>query len=229
MIRPANRIELLTLIPPGMTWCEVGVLRGEFSHEIIRHATPFHLHLVDSWCGPYPWRDQQTQAVELTYGLENLREVTTRFMGRVDVSIWRTPSAEWWQQAPALDAVYIDGAHDFASVMIDLEGALRAINKRPDRGEAYILGHDYCDGGVLSGVRRAVDQFIETHGLEMWALTSESPSPVNRVSEADQLMPAEVAYDSFAIKILRGSAPSRETVEDDAREGAKARRSESDS
>lgn len=199
--RPTDRVELLKLLPPHLTWCEVGVLRGEFSSEILRHCNPYHLHLVDSWCGPYPWHDDKLGISDITYGLDNLREVTTRFMGRQDVSIWRTTSAEWWQCCPRLDAIYIDGGHDYATVAVDLEGALRAIRKTTRFVPGWILGHDYCDGGVMSGVRRAVDEFCQGRGFELWALTDEPLSPVHRVSDADQLRPDMVAYNSFAIEV----------------------------
>lgn len=203
MIRPTNRIELLKLLPKHLTWCEVGVLRGEFSQAILNQCQPHHLHLVDPWCGPYPWHDDKLKIDEMTYGLDNLRETTSRFMGRHEVSIWRTTSAEWWQRTPCLDAIYIDGGHDYATVAIDLEGALRAIRKQARNVSGWILGHDYCEGGVMSGVRRAVDEFCEEHRLELWALTDEPLAAVHRVSEADKLRPEEVAYNSFAIEVRR--------------------------
>lgn len=203
MLRPANRRELLQLLPKHLTWCEVGVLRGEFSAEILSHCHPYHLHLVDAWCGPYPWHDDYLGTTELTYGLENLRETTLRFLGRPDVSVWRVLSSEWWQRCPCIDAAYIDGGHDYATVTLDLEGALRAIKKQARHAPAWILGHDYCDGGVMSGVRRAVDEFCERTGLKLWALTDEPLAPVHRISEADQLRPEMVAYNSFAIEVRR--------------------------
>ena len=121
----------------------------------------------------------------------------------VRFSIWRTTSAEWWQRTPCLDAIYIDGGHDYATVAIDLEGALRAIRKQARNVSGWILGHDYCEGGVMSGVRRAVDEFCEEHRLELWALTDEPLAAVHRVSEADKLRPEEVAYNSFAIEVRR--------------------------
>ena len=196
--RPANRFELLRLMPKGLRWAEIGVLRGEFSQQIWTVTDPAHLHLVDPWNCPYPWTDDKTKISELTYGLDNMREVTSRFAGCPKVSMWRMTSAEFFapSRMARLDAVYVDGAHDYASVRDDLDGALNAINE-----QGWILGHDYCEGGVMSGVKRAVDEFLGDYKLHLWALTDEPLAPVHRVSEADKLRPAETAYNSFCIKV----------------------------
>jgi len=67
----------------------------------------------------------------------------------------------------SLDFVYIDGAHQFDFVMLDL-----ILWNRKVRKGGMISGHDYYrfrDGGVVP----AVDAFVHARGPRQWFLTDE--------------------------------------------------------
>src|SRR6186713_1842857 len=48
LITLPTRSELIGILPPGSTIAEVGVWRGYFSTEILKHPVK-HLFLIDSW------------------------------------------------------------------------------------------------------------------------------------------------------------------------------------
>jgi len=42
-----TRNELLSILPKGLIWAELGVFEGEFSKKIFELAKPKELHLID--------------------------------------------------------------------------------------------------------------------------------------------------------------------------------------
>ena len=61
LILDAKRILILkALTPPNAKFAEVGVAKGTFSKQIIRHIDPRELYLIDPWV--YQDRDDQFPA-----------------------------------------------------------------------------------------------------------------------------------------------------------------------
>ena len=94
-----------------------------------------------------------------------------RFGDRVEYI--RKPSLEGARDVAdgSLDFVYIDGLHDFDSVMGDI--LAWAPKVRPG---GMISGHDYCHIHRY-GVIPAVDAYTRAHNIFLWYITFERTAP----------------------------------------------------
>jgi hypothetical protein len=127
-------------IRKGSIGVEIGVWEGASSLEFAERTG--HLHLVDPW----PGRDDQYQRVKAL------------FLGR-PVTIHRMTSERFFAGFKNLaDWVYIDGLHDYESVMADLIGAASILMR-----EGVIYGDDY---GKKEGVQEAVDEYCRLRNCE---------------------------------------------------------------
>jgi hypothetical protein len=161
---------------------EVGVLRGEFSEELLASWNGKRLYLVDAWrqeegrldannAGPQVQLQNYAETFQRVYRFGE-RAVIVR-----DLSI---RAAELFGDE-SLDFVYIDAAHDEKSVLADLKSWTPKV-----RQGGFVIGDDYADG-VWSyrprddapeeftsfGVKSAVDAFVAENGFELF-LTNEA-------------------------------------------------------
>ena len=128
------------MIPQGSVGVEIGVWNGESSAQFLKRTS--HLHLVDPWVG----RDDQ------------YRKVKARF-ANLAVTIHRCKSEKFFAAFKGLvDWVYVDGAHDYETVLSDLQGAARIL-----KPGGVIYGDDY---GHRGGVKEAVDEFASVRKRE---------------------------------------------------------------
>lgn len=163
-----TRRELLNKLPANGVVAEVGVASGSFSKLILEICNPRKLYLIDLW----------NEVSEHDYSEQAYDSVQQQMAGRIakyQVEILRGWSWEMLERLPeeSLDWVYIDAAHDYASVVRDLD----ACRIRIKRG-GFIVGHDYTiwsnNGISRFGVVEAVNEFCVHHGWEMCFLTHES-------------------------------------------------------
>jgi len=155
---------------------EVGVQHGEHSETILGTWLGRHLISVDPWktdaAGQYVDVANVTQGEhDILYGETRLR--LARFGSRS--SIWRMTSREAAARIPdyALDFVYLDARHDYASVMEDLDAWHAKV-----RPGGILAGHDYIDGQLLAGdfgVKRAVDEFFGARGTPVHTTLLDEP------------------------------------------------------
>lgn len=162
-----TRADLLALLPRGGVVAEVGAAFGEFSREILDVCAPRKLYLVDLW-DPASGR-YGTPALDAT----RARLAPEIAAGRVEIV--RALSWDGLASLPdaSLDWVYLDAAHDFASVRRDLEASLPKL-----RDGGIIAGHDYTlwssQGMHRWGVVEAVNALCVRDGWEMVYLTHEA-------------------------------------------------------
>jgi hypothetical protein len=158
-----DRAYLLDNILPKHGRCvEVGVLRGDFSREILDHSEPAALWLVD------PWADAPLWEFESNYN--NMLYVQRRFAREISdgqVRLVRAASVEAAEQFAdeSLDWVYLDGNHSLHYVTGDI---LAWLPKIPIG--AILAGHDYRQGdgfGVIEAVRNAEEDGL----IELFAVT----------------------------------------------------------
>jgi hypothetical protein len=150
-----TRIDWLRTLPPNSTGAEIGVFQGDFSREILQHARPAKLHLVDLFAGhiisgDVDGRDMRLQdmaAIRPT--LDALSPV---------VRTHQADSVAWLQAQPeaSLDWVYIDTSHTYEHTAAELAAALR-----PVRPGGIIAGHDFSR--AHEGVIQAVIEFVRDH------------------------------------------------------------------
>lgn len=168
-----TRRDMVASLPENAVAAEIGVLRGEFSAQILSTAVSA-LHLVDCW----KWRPGPYEKTLNDGGHEsNYRHVLSMFAGHRKtgrVVVERGMSADVARSYPDgfFDWVYLDAAHDFDAVMEDLMAWAPKIK----RG-GFFLGHDYCDHeqarALGFGVVRAVTEFCLCTEWQLVATTTE--------------------------------------------------------
>ena len=142
---------------------EIGVQSGIYSEILLKNNPELKLLCVDPWSY---YRGVSAEKSEAAYqlALKRLSPYEER------IKIIRKPSVEAAAQIPdgSLDFVYIDGAHDFDNVMLDI------LHWAPKvRRYGIISGHDYYvfyRGGVI----KAVDTYTSVHNINMWYVTQET-------------------------------------------------------
>jgi predicted O-methyltransferase YrrM len=157
---------MLREMPKGGVCAEVGVAEGDFSREIIDLLQPAKLYLIDLWSAGSERYSDSLQKVErelaepLASGLAEIR----RGYSWDELAKLQDESLDW---------VYIDAAHDYASVKKDLAAARPKI-----KPGGWICGHDYTrwsSAGIHRwGVVEAVNEFCLEHRWEFRYLTHES-------------------------------------------------------
>ncbi len=174
-----HRLDLPTLLNRRrLLGCgvEVGVRRGEFSEVLLDGWRGRHLISVDPWAeaetDEYVDQANVQQAEHDGYHDETVRRLA-RFGERS--TIWRMFGADAAERIPhhALDFVYLDARHGYASVLEDL----KAWHDRVRPG-GILAGHDYIDGTFADGefgVRSAVDEFFGRRGWSVGVTRADSP------------------------------------------------------
>ncbi len=166
-----DRLELLDVIGLEEKVCaEIGVLRGEFSAEILAR-NPKELFLIDPWLsqprGEYS--DFQNYKEPLFNEIE--KETRDRFRDDTRVRIFKLFSHEGAAifEARMFDFVFIDGNHDFCHCYMDL--CMWSMLVKPG---GWIGVHDYqktCFIGVTQAVNafaRITEQPIQYVTQEDW-------------------------------------------------------------
>lgn len=90
--------------------------------------------------------------------------------------IWRLTSLQGAERLAdgAVDFVFIDARHDYASVLEDLGAWFPKV-----RSGGILSGHDYVTGRFPQGdfgVRRAVDQFFGERGIAVFTTQPRPPT-----------------------------------------------------
>lgn len=160
--RESGRNDLADLFAElGYTYgAEIGVERGRNSLRLLDRIPNLKLILVDPWKG---YESRSDEAIEGRY-----QRAYKRLQDR-NVVWMRMASMQAVAQIKdkSLDFVYIDGAHDFDNIIMDLVHWVPKVRK-----DGTISGHDYFHS-VRNGVIRAVDAYTLAHGIRDIYLTRE--------------------------------------------------------
>jgi hypothetical protein len=155
---------------------EIGVQDGDFSDWLLLAWPGACLISIDPWRADVDdaYRDVANVGQEVHDRAFETTIARLSKYGQRSV-VWRMTSA---QAAPliapgALDFVYLDARHDYASVSEDLNLWFDKV-----RAGGVVAGHDYLDGEVVSGVfgvRSAVDDFFASRGLLVHTTSGDAP------------------------------------------------------
>lgn len=171
-----EREFIFEYIDKGGRGAEVGVWEGAFSEHILRLAEPDILFLIDSWKHEespvykdawYGGKLNETQK-EME---ERFQNVTKKFkneinIGRVQILRGYSSSELEKIEDDFLDWIYIDANHLYEFVKKDLDIARKKV-----KNGGIIMGDDYREGGWWNGgVKKAVDELIETSGSELMTI-----------------------------------------------------------
>jgi hypothetical protein len=134
----------------------VGVYEGQNAADLLLHAAPRRLYLVDCWRHQpqdvYPDSANAPNTVQR----ERYDIVRKKFRGDLRVEIFREDSLSAarriWDAPIALDWAYIDGNHSAEAVAADLRAWASVV-----KVHGWLMGHDYAQ--ATPGVMAAVDDF----------------------------------------------------------------------
>lgn len=177
--------SLLNSMYPNGVGIEIGVLRGEYSKIILDRWDNGTLYLVDTWRHLDEYidlngRDDQYHYDCMVETAKNIKEHQHRaHMIRMNSTV----AADMFPDE-YFDFIFIDADHSYESVVKDLEVWWPKIKKGglfcgddyiPDNGDIWLINHDT---GVQEyagkfGVRRAVNEFAQHHGLKIYSTTDE--------------------------------------------------------
>lgn len=139
---------------------EIGVHRGVLSERLLKNIPGLTLIMVDPWCpdayagkgddaaSPEKMRDYiENHAENYQAALDAVKPYGGRYriLNKMSVHASRYFDDDF-------DFVFIDGAHDYDSVMEDIKAWLPKVKKG-----GWLCGHDY---GVFDGVKKAVDEMF---------------------------------------------------------------------
>lgn len=141
---------------------EIGVFKGEYSEVFCKTSPDLHLLLVDPWRAYKGYRlgDQKTMDIYHGMAMERLAPYS-------NFSVIRKFSVEAAKDIPdeSLDFVYIDAAHDFVSVVKDLDAWTPKV-----RTGGIISGHDYVMRGMGPKVFGKASRFHVKQAVDAWTL-----------------------------------------------------------
>jgi predicted O-methyltransferase YrrM len=142
---------------------EIGIYQGAFSKVLCTSIPKLKLYCIDPWV-PYLKRrlTQQMQDIHYARAVRRLKRFNTtiiREMSTVAVKDFADGS---------LDFVYIDAAHDFDNVMLDLINWVPKVRKG-----GIVSGHDYFKRDQM-GVLEAVNAYTQAHYIIEWYITGHN-------------------------------------------------------
>jgi predicted O-methyltransferase YrrM len=167
-----NRHAMIEALAPKQGVCaEVGVLKGNFSANILRTTSPRELHLLDL--------DFSTYGVAERFRSEVDRRQVKLVQGDSSTNLGR--------YAPGFfDWIYVDGDHSYAGCWKDLEAGVRVV--KPD---GYVFANDYVLWSHTEcrpyGVVHAVNRLCVDHG---WRIVGFALHPSMFCDVALQRRPA---------------------------------------
>jgi hypothetical protein len=145
----------------GYTYgAETGVANGRYSVVLCQSIPNLHLLCVDPWKA-YDRISQEKQDQRRKNAIAALTPFNCTFIEK--------PSMEAVREIPenSLDFVFIDGAHQFDYVMMDII----EWSKRVRQG-GIVSGHDYYSF-YQAGVVQAVNAYTYAHNIINWYVTRE--------------------------------------------------------
>lgn len=158
--------EVKKYFPDGYPYigAEIGVWEGEHSWIIQHRMSPKQLFLID------PWKDMArfvgVYSADDEDALNFVKETFSQWPG---VSTVRLPSVEAAKTFPDkyFDFVYIDGAHDYENVLLDIKSWHPKI-----KSGAFLCGHDATYPEVMKAIRDSglCDNVIITPNGTEWVV-----------------------------------------------------------
>lgn len=164
-----TREELIKLVPKNSIGAEIGIFKGEFSHILLDTINPKLFYMIDPWEGNIMSGDKNGENIEYINGEQfYIQNIIPEFMFLPQVKILRNYS-DILSLFPNdyLDWIYIDGAHDYDNVSIDLRNSFEKV-----KPGGLIMGHDYTNN-MFPGLVFAVDEFCQSYNLEIEYLTED--------------------------------------------------------
>lgn len=139
---------------------EIGVAKGEHAKLLCDTIPGLHLRLVDPWVA-YGRVKQSIADSRFESAVKRLDGCNVTWNRRLSMDAVRDVADG------SLDFVYIDGRHDFESVIMDLAKWAPKV-----RAGGIIGGHDYYEF-YQAGVIPAVRAYVQARDIREWYVTKE--------------------------------------------------------
>lgn len=141
---------------------EIGVCKGQHARALLRLNKNLNMLLIDPW-DAYNRLSRQRAEARYDICIKRLNPYRNR------ITYMKMTSMEAVQKVEdgALDFVYIDGLHEFDSVMMDMICWTPKVRKG-----GIIAGHDYY-AFYQSGIVDAVNAYTRAHNINQWYVTRD--------------------------------------------------------
>lgn len=159
-----DRIDLLKILPKEACIAEIGVFKGDYTSEVLKHCEPSKYYLIDIW-GSNRYNEGHYEFIQSNFKSQ---------ISLGTIEIIRALSFDGIQQLPeaGMDWVYLDTDHSLETTRKELSLLLPKMKKN-----GIIAGHDYIQGSWVNGVRygviEAVREFCVENDWELIYLTHE--------------------------------------------------------
>jgi hypothetical protein len=145
---------------------EIGVMKADFSLEILNRVPTCHLTCIDPW-STYSGRSITAVQQDRNYTITTRRLAPFVESGRATIRKQYSMEAVQEYDDDSLDFVFIDGDHTFDYCCLDL------IHWSPKvRTGGMVAVHDYL-AMRRGGVVKAVDAYTYCHQISPWFVTRE--------------------------------------------------------
>jgi hypothetical protein len=175
----ATRLQMIQEFRPGSLGAEIGVYRGDFSHQILTETKVGHLYLVDPWVKQPDYKDTINNEDQEAHHQETLHKVRP-FIQQGTCTVFRGFSADLANHSdiPPLDWVFVDAYHAYEAALEDITLWSKRLKPAPF---GTIFAHDYFEGpkyghqghSWYSGVVKACADFCAKEGWEVTGITTE--------------------------------------------------------
>lgn len=143
---------------------EIGVELGRFSKCLLQKIPDLTLYAIDPW---ESYANQNSPEKFYEHAKTRLEPFGKCFMIKgYSINVVK----EFGDNS--LDFVYIDANHDYEHTSEDIKEWHNKV-----RVGGIVAGHDYVDDGDRYGVKSAVDEWVEEHGLELNLLKEKKGYP----------------------------------------------------
>lgn len=142
------------------TGAEIGVAEGRYSEILCQKIPGLMLDCVDPWA-PYSgnWRSREDQDKAYDIAKKRLSKYNAKLHKQESLAAALLTGIA----PPGYDFVFIDGAHDFDNVMLDILVWSPLVRKG-----GIVAGHDYYEShqGTVQVVP-AVDAYVKAHKIQL--------------------------------------------------------------
>jgi len=161
--RKGDRDRLIRMLPAldFNEGVEIGTWAEEFAERMCLYNPKLHLTCVDPWLA---YNEQPKQR-----SMDAYYQAAMERFPKYNITVMKMPSMEAVKSIPdrSLDFVYIDGAHQFDYVILDLIHWTKKV-----KVGGIIAGHDFIPFGG-TGVVKAVEAYTHCHDIRPWYVTKE--------------------------------------------------------
>lgn len=168
-----SRDLLISSLPKGGVFVELGVAAGGFTPSILQYRQPEQLFLIDSWCEQPGTEWQEKDPAALENHEQFYQDILHRYSEHPGITILRMLSEEAVKQftTETIDGIYIDADH--TKTAQDIEMWWPKI-----KPGGWMCGHDYVGPETVWITTMAdVDTFVaQDTRLELIITNEEFPS-----------------------------------------------------